>query len=254
MVALNKTDYTYDNPQTPLRYRRPRTPSLDGEQLGIVLGPTVLPKTTAGYFLHHTGVLIPLDQHVSSFYTDGSWAVNVPTPVVNPIYEASPVPFDLTFDITARIVLTISGFLLPEAVGTPTFQGQVDYWVNAGADYQAWQNWSAGSATFRKLRARTTQNTSLGVAALAVFNVRVDNAPTITDQSQPGTTVAVAAGGSTIPFNQAFHIAPNVNVQVVGSTALYAVAVATPTNFTVHVFNSSGTDVGGNITWTAAGE
>lgn len=208
-----------------------------------------------GYFLHYTGVLIPLDQHVSAFYATSAWAVNVPTPVPNPIYEASPSPFDIGSDASARISLTVAGFLLPEASGAATFQGQIDYWRSAGVDPVSWQNWSVAQATFRFLRARVMQNTAAGVAALSMFNVTVDNAPAITDQSAIGAPVAVAPGGTTITMNKTFHIPPNVQAQVIGTSALYAVVSnATITTFLVHIFDFNGNDVGGNITWQASGE
>jgi len=75
-------------------------------------------------------------------------------------------------------------------------------------------------------------------------------------QRVEGGFSAVAQGGSTINFSAAFGSAPAV-VAVAQDTSQCKVAVIssrTTTGFTVRVYNTSGSDVGGNIYWLAIGQ
>ena len=83
------------------------------------------------------------------------------------------------------------------------------------------------------------------------FIPTVDRAP----QTQAAGGVVVAPGGTVITFSPQFHQAPFVQVTAISSTALYATAASvSATQFTAHVFNNAGSDVGGTVNWSATGE
>lgn len=87
----------------------------------------------------------------------------------------------------------------------------------------------------------------VGIAE-AVLNVDV---PDIQDSGRDN----VGVGGTTINFNRSFLIVPDVTVSHVGGSgpATARVTAITETNFTVILYNLSGTSISGEVTWNAFG-
>ena len=129
----------------------------------------------------------------------------------------------------------------------------IDTWLTGGSDPNTYTVWNVGTITMRYLNARLTLTVTPGqVPYITDFTPIVDTAPTV----EQGSSLVVSAGGTAITFNPQFHFIPQVLATVVGSGSALTVTVnsLTATGCTFHVFNSSGTDVGGTINWQATGE
>ena len=215
--------------------------------------------TTTGVVLHPSGVIVPKNQFTPAHYTGGAtgaW-VGVPDPVASCIYEALPAngvhPFDVGFDDNVRIFANTTEQNLPGNTGTPSPTFQIDYWLSAGSDTNTWNNWTVQFAQLRYLRARLSWAPSAGsVFCVSKFYLQVDSPPK-TEQS--AANVVVSIGGTTISFNEPYHTAPQVQATVIGTSALTCtVSNITATSFVAQVWDHTGADVGGTISWQASGE
>jgi hypothetical protein len=67
--------------------------------------------------------------------------------------------------------------------------------------------------------------------------------------------IVIGASGTAITFTNRFHFTPNIQLTVQGGTGYTASFTAqSATGFTAHVYNSSGSEIGGTIDWTATGD
>lgn len=68
-------------------------------------------------------------------------------------------------------------------------------------------------------------------------------------------TVTVAATGVSVTFTKTFHVAPDVVITPIGSSAISVALTAAPstTGFTAKMYDSAGTAITGTFIWTAVG-
>ena len=201
------------------------------------------PGTLTNFVKHWTGVLIPDDQNLADTYTNFEWCDQfVPTPFDQCIYEAPEI--DIGFDDVVRIWGDIISALGPGVVvGEAIPQLQIDYRKDADA-YGGWRDWDVGDVEARYSKFRLVLDTTVGKAKVTGFKPTADQLED-TVQMQD---VVIAAAGSVVTYPREFHRIPMVKVNVQGGSALFATRenISTP-QCTVHVWNSSGTDVGGTV-------
>ncbi|HLI13469.1 MAG TPA: phage tail protein [Alphaproteobacteria bacterium] len=175
----------------------------------------------------------------------------VPDPVANPYYEAPLI--DTGFTDTLRVWAGLSAALGPGVIGQPAVSLEIDAYPD-GADPGSFQPWVIGTLALRYLRARvyeTTSGADVGVACITAFTPTADRSPKLENSAQNAT---VAPGGTVIAFPSPYHADPNVTLTVIGGSALTATAVdVTPAQFTAHVWDHNGNDVGGIVSWLATG-
>jgi hypothetical protein len=175
----------------------------------------------------------------------------VPMPVTSASYIAPTV--DTGYNDSLRVYATSASALGPGQSGAAaTLQLEIDTWLTGGSDPATYIPWTIGFVTLRYLNAELVYNniTAGNVSYITDFTPIIDTAPTIENAG----SVTISAGGTAITFPTPYHTAPYVQVSVVGSSALYATAASvSTTGFTAHVWNTSGSDVGGVISWSAVG-
>jgi hypothetical protein len=209
------------------------------------------PGTLTNFFKHWTGVLVPDTASLASSLTDAElWDQFVAFPYGICIYQAPEI--DIGFDDTARIHGAIQSVLGPGVVtGIADPDLEIDFHTAAGS-YDGFEPWTIGDRVGRFFKHRLVLDTSEGVAIITGFLPTVDQF-----ERTERKTVVVAAGGSIITFADGpFHTIPQVVAQVVGASALLPVIVPgsiTTTQFTIHIYNTSGTSVGGTATYDAKG-
>lgn len=211
----------------------------------------------SGFFKHWTGVLAPLGQFNCSTYSNWedfgvSYAGStpyVPDPVASATYTTPT--YDTGYNDTLRVFSIISATAGPGVSGTPNTGFSLDYWLTGETDPNTYQAWTSGAAQMRYLKGRVTETPGTVPAYISVFTVQVDDsAATQLD----GSNLTVAAGGTAITFATPFHAPPQVTPTYIGSGALFATATnITTTGCTIHVYNTTGADVGGTVNWTAQG-
>ncbi|MDH5189139.1 MAG: H-type lectin domain-containing protein, partial [Rhodospirillaceae bacterium] len=203
--------------------------------------------TKTNLIKHWTGKLVPDSQNLASADLWDTFDVFVPSPYPTATYDAPEV--DIGFDDTVRVWAAIISALGPGEAGEAAPQYAIDYKLAAGA-YDGFQDWDVGEIELRYLTPRVSVATATGVYYLSSFSHTVD----LRERTQKASGIAIAAAGTLITFPISFHTAPFVRVFIDGSSALYATNTnVTTTGFTIHVFNSSGTDVGGVVNWEATG-
>lgn len=198
-----------------------------------------------------SGRLVPESNALASAMTDAElWDRMVHDPVAVPVYEAPEI--DLGFDADgSRVWANAAAAIGPGETGNPVADLQIDYRDEGGA-YDGFEDWTIGTADFRRIKARVELDTSQGVAWLSAFTPTVD-VPEHTDK-QAG--IAIAPGGSTVAFGRTFHGPPNIQVSAeeTGGAARYATwSNVTSTTVDLKVWDSGGVDVGGNVNLTATG-
>ncbi|MDA8095594.1 MAG: phage tail protein [Betaproteobacteria bacterium] len=217
--------------------------------------------TLTGCYRHWTGVVVPLDQNVASHYTQwedfgvGSTSDNpsalpwIPFPVASCTYDTDAR--DTGFNDTLRVYATMTAVPGPGISGTQQVSFSIDTWLTGSIDPGIWSAWTTSPLQMRYIRGRVTLAPGAVPAYLSAFTLHCDKPnATVVD----GSNVTIPAGGASITFSQPFHSPPQVTATYVGSGALFASATSiTTTAFTAHVWDTSGTDVGGNINWTGNG-
>lgn len=212
--------------------------------------------TLSGFIRHYTGVLVPDDQNAVSYYFSGGWTAwsggFQPTPVSSASYIAPVI--DQGYDANNRVHATIGSGLMPAQSGSPSIALSIDTWLTGGTDPGTFAAWTVDYLNLRYLRAKITYS---GISAGAVSYIR--EFEPIIDTGTPPVTYSqaetIGTGGSTVTFDQPFHIAPIVVPAVVGASPLYAtVSSITPTNCVVNVWDHTGTSVGGSVTLQLQGE
>ena len=176
--------------------------------------------------------------------------VFVPDPNTTASYTAPTI--DTGYDDTLRAFSTTSSAMGYGQSGTASIQYAIDTWLTAGSDLNIFTNWVLGFILMRYIRSRITLTITAGsVPYITDFTPTLDKAPSI----ESSANVAVAPGGSIVAFPTQYHAPPFVQITVVSGSALIGTANnITATGFTAHVWNTSGSDVGGVINWSASGE
>lgn len=176
----------------------------------------------------------------------------VPDPVSSCYYTAPTL--DIGYNANLRIYASFAATLGTAQTGSSpaTLTFSIDTWLNGGTDPNTYTNWAIAFDTFRYLNSRITYSgiTANSVSYLTDFTPTIDTAPT----TEQAALVSVSSGGTAITFPNPYPIVPYVQVTPVSGSALYATAAnVTQTGFTAHVWNASGSDVGGLVNWSAVG-
>jgi hypothetical protein len=208
--------------------------------------------TLSGFVAHYTGVLVPDSTELANTHSNAElFEQYVPYPVAQSVYSSPPL--DTGFNDTLRVWLAQSVALGRGQSGAVVSSFAIDSWLTGGNDPGVFALWVIGPVTMRYLRGQITLvNTAGAVGYLESLEIVADRSPTIENSA---SAVTISPGGTAITFPEEFHDLPNVQVTVIGSTALIGTATSiTNTGCVIHVFNStSGADVGGSINWTASG-
>lgn len=157
---------------------------------------------------------------------------------------------DIDFDDQARVWGEVTSQMVWSDIGVANPTLEIDYRLE-GVNYDGFEPWSVGLADLRYVKNRITFNNIAGeVYTVSDFNFTVDNIEKI----QKATKVNIAASGSLITFPTPFHAIPFVRVFAEGTSSLFATyEQVTTTSFIMHIWDQSGTDVGGVGSWEAIG-
>lgn len=175
--------------------------------------------------------------------------IYVPDPVTTSNYIGPTI--DTGFNDVLDVYSTSTSAAGPGQSGVPPLTFAIDTWLTGGSDPDIYTDWISGQINMRYLNGRITMPVVPGnVGYISAFSIVIDRAPRI----ENGANVTVSGGGTAITFPSPYHEPPFVQVTVIGSTALIGTAQSvTTTGFTAHVFNTSGSDVGGTINYEATG-
>ena len=204
--------------------------------------------TITGFAQHYTGALVPLSNSLASASGWDTFDVFVDDPITTvKTYESEEI--DIDFDDTARVWGEVISALGPGEIGVADPLYEIDYRLDGDA-YDGFEPWSVGELTLRYVKSKLTADTTNGVYYISQMITTVDQL----EHSLNDTNVTIGASGTTITFSTPFHNPPFVRVFVEGSSALIATfELVTSVDFRVHVWNTSGTEVGGTISWDASG-
>lgn len=205
------------------------------------------PGILTDFVKHWTGVLVPSSTSNNAALEWRVFDEYVPDPVVQAIYEGLEV--DIGFDDDARVWGEITSALGMSEMGTSNPAFHLDYRTQAGS-YDGFEPWSIGQLTLRYAKGKIIAATGDGVSYMQDLKLVVDQIEHI----QKDSGVIISAGGTVIAYPNSFHTAPFVRVFAAGATALIATyELVTTTNFKMHLWNTSGVDVGGTGSWEAEG-
>jgi len=174
----------------------------------------------------------------------------VPDPYLTASYTAPTI--DTGYNDNLRAYSTSNVVMGVGQTGLPSYQFMIDTWLTGGSDPASYEDWTIGYVNMRYLNGQLSLSITAGsVPYITEFAVVVDAAPVIENVAN----VVIGAGGTAVTFPNPYHSAPYVQATVVGSSALYATASAlSATGCTFHVFDHTGADVGGTITYSATGD
>ncbi len=172
----------------------------------------------------------------------------VPNPYTTCTYEAPAI--DKSIDGSLRVYADIVSELGPgETTGIANPLHSIDYKLSAGS-YDGFEPWVVGYADFRYLKTKLTLDTSVGNCAIRGFNTVADGQA----REETGSNITVGASGQAVTFSRPFHSAPIVQARNEGSTPLLPTVTGTSgSGATIHLYNTSGTEVGGVGGYTATG-
>lgn len=222
-------------------------PIYDRDELPAGLG------TMSGLLRHCNGTLLVRSQYMADHYTDYSlWDKFPPDPVSSAYYITPPI--DTGFDSDLRLYGRWVAQPGPEQTSPPAPTISIETWKEGESDPNTWtDNWVLGFRDLRYMRQKLVLAgiTEDHVPVISSFEPVADGAPELKD----GGVATIAAGGTRVDFNLAFHLTPRIRLSVIAASPLYAtVSAPDKDGFTGHVWNSAGTDVGGTTPWDAEGE
>lgn len=203
---------------------------------------------SSNFLRHWTGVLV-LDSPVRARDLTKAQLFEqyVPFPYPTAVYEAPEI--DASLDGTLRLWASIVTAYRSDKPGTVIPSLEVDFRLAADA-YDGFAAWSIGTINARYVKARFIIDTSLGTPYVKSFIPTLD----AQEHSENFSGIAIAAGGTAINFGTTFFSTPVVTFENDGSTPLLpTVTGLTNTGFTGHLYNTSGTQVGGTGKYTATG-
>jgi hypothetical protein len=174
----------------------------------------------------------------------------VPDPVSLCSYT-TPI-IDTGYDSVLRLYATYTASMGVGQIGVVQSQLYMDTWLNSGVDLGVYTPWVSGEVNMRYMKER------LSLLGIVQGSVPLINAMTAWADTTPVienvANITIAPGGTAVTFPQQYHSPPMVLCNAIGATALTANASnITSTGCTIHIFNSSGTDVGGTATYSATG-
>lgn len=209
------------------------------------------PSPAVGFVKHWTGVLVP-DSTLLANNAGSGWNTFddfVISPIATSVY-VTPTS-DIGFDDDTGITFVITSVPGPgESTGlVPVFE--IDPWLTGGSDPNSYMPYTSGQVNLRYLRTAVSFTNVFGqVSYLQVFNFAIDALPL----KEQANNVTVAPGGTVITFPQPYHSAPFVFATAVSGTGLYATASSvSSTQFTLNVYDHTGTSVGGSANWQSQG-
>ena len=174
----------------------------------------------------------------------------VPDPVSSCSYT-TPI-IDTFYDSVLRIYATSVILMGVGQTGTIHNDLSIDTWLSAGSDLSVYVPWLSGTVNLRYLKERMTLSSIVqgSVPVINAMTAWADTIPIIENVA----SVVIAPGGTAVIFPQRYHSAPLVLCNALGTVSLVANASnITATGCTIHIFNASGTDVGGTATYSATG-
>jgi hypothetical protein len=174
----------------------------------------------------------------------------VPDPVTTASYTTNTI--DTSFNDTLRVYSSIAGSMGPGESGQIDSLFEIDTWLTGEVDPATYVQWSVGFVTIRYIKARFTLTITPGsVPYITDFTPTGDRDPKIQDV----VGVVIAPGGTTVTFPLPYHFPPYVQaINAAASALLVTVTSITETTFVCHMFNTSGSDVGGTINYRCTGE
>lgn len=174
----------------------------------------------------------------------------VPDPITTATYTTNII--DTNFNDTLRVYASLQGSMGPGQSGQIRSIFQIDTWLTAGTDSGIYTTWTIGFVLMRYLRARFILSIIPGsVPYITDFTPTADRNPKIQDV----VGIIIAPGGTTVTFPLPYHFPPYVQPSNANNTALLINAInETTTTFVCHMFNNSGSDVGGTINYRVSGE
>lgn len=188
-----------------------------------------------------SGALIPCGRLRGSSYAGNEWIDNwVPDPYAICTYEMPEI--DKGIDASARIWGDIVSVLGPGiSVGTASPKNQIDYRLSTGS-YAGFQDWSIGTVAFRYLKSRLVLDTAAGLAKITGFSTTADRVP-VTEEKHG---IAIGASGQAVTFDTSYHATPAITALSDDATPKIGTHTADGvTGTTLHLYNTSGTEVGG---------
>lgn len=200
-------------------------------------------------FVHHwTGALVPDSQDLASVDSWDTFDIFVPNPYAT-CYYVPKNDIDIGFVDDVRVWSDINATLGPgETTGSPMPFTEIDY--HEGTEFDGYELWTIGLVRARYVRLRLGLTTASGICYISRYRANVD----VAEQTDSNSNVVIPASGLAILFNVNFYSTPSIQITVSGGAALIATYTnASVTGFTAHVYNTSGTEVGGTINWTATG-
>lgn len=174
----------------------------------------------------------------------------VGAPGYYPLYTSPEV--DLGFGGVPVRITESEGSILGAGVttGVASPVGLLESSNVSGSYPNGFSPWVIGNITTRYFTSGITLDPSVGDAVILSFTPTADSPSGVETMAN----VAIAGGGTTVTFPQQFHNTPVVTATPVASTGFYAtITNVTKTTCVIHVFNSSGTDVGGTVNIIAQG-
>lgn len=171
-----------------------------------------------------------------------------PDCVTTATYTAPTV--DTGYDADLRVYF--SEILTPGmgVTGTSAFSEAIDTWLTGQVDPGVYQPWTIGSIELRYINAQITHTTGSVPSYMSDFTLIIDTEP----QLEQASNLVVPPGGTSVTFPTPYHFPPEVLVSGGGGVATYpSWSNVTTLGFNVNVFNSSGTDVGGTVSWSSTG-
>lgn len=174
--------------------------------------------------------------------------------VVDPVTSAtytSPV-IDTVFNDTLRVYETVQASMGPGQSGQANILTYIDTYLTGASDPNIYTTWTIGNVLMRYLKSRFTVTITPGsVPYITDFTPTGDRDPKIQDV----VGVVIAPGGTTVTFPLPYHFPPYVQAYNANNTALLLTSTGiTTTTFVCHMYNTSGSDVGGQINYRVSGE
>lgn len=206
------------------------------------------PGTLSNFLVHYTGVLVPESTLAANAHTNVElFEQYVPYPQAVCSYESLEI--DIGQDGDVRIWASADGAFRSDVAGQFLPVVEVDYHTAAGA-YDGYQPWTIGQVSARFVKYKFTINTSDGRSFVRDFVNVVDTV----EREEIVSGITIGAGGQAITFQIPFFNVPTVYFDNDSATVLIATSTGvTETGFTGHLYNTSGTQVGGTGKYRAIG-
>lgn len=227
---------------------RNATVTSDFDEISSIAQAPTWPGTLTNFLVHHTGVLVPESTLDADQLTNVElFEQFVPYPEAVCSYESPEV--DIGKDGDVRIWASVPGRFRADVTGQFLPAVEVDYRASVGA-YDGFQPWTIGQVTVRFVKYKFTVHTSDGRPVVRDFVNVIDTV----ERQENVDGITIGAGGQAITFQTPFFNVPTVYFDNDSATVLIATSTGvSETGFTGHLYNTSGTQVGGTGKYRAIG-